>query len=350
MRAAAIFLAMIVWAADLRAQVYPDYQSVFVNDFAGLLSDDGEARIAAMLEEVKEERGLEFTVVTITRLSDYDWDEAIEPYATGLFNSWGVGDATRNDGIMLLVARYDRKLRIEIGRGYDQSYDGRMKRVIDDVIVPYFKRDEYENGIIAGVEATILDVTGVFPGEFGASGPERFLSSAQRTIGEPQWWWSLTGVPFLGWGVVAVRRHRRNRPRSCPVHRTDMYRIDEFVDDEHLDEGQRLEERLKSVDYDVWRCETCGHVTIETYKSWFSGYGACPSCRYRTLDGDETVLVSATTSRTGKKRIDYSCRHCGHAYSETRTIPKKSKRSSSSGGGGSFGGGSSSGGGASGSW
>ena len=39
-----------------------------------------------------------------------------------------------------------------------------------------------------------------------------------------------------------------------------MYRIEEFADDEHLEEGQRLEERLESIDYDVWRCDDCGEV------------------------------------------------------------------------------------------
>ena len=260
----------------------------------------------------------------------------------------GVGDAARNDGVMLLVARYDRKLRIEIGSGYDKSYDARMKRIIDDVIVPLFKRDDYAGGIEAGVAEVIADLTGTWPGEFDASGAERAVATVRRALGQPDWWWSAGAIPFLGWSVMAYRRFRRNRPRQCPVHGTDMYRIEEFADDEHLAEGQRLEERLESVDYDVWRCESCGHVTIEAYKAWFTRFGACPSCNYRTLEGEETILRSATYTRSGRKRIDYNCRHCGHAYSEERTIPRKTKSSSSSGG--SFGGGSSSGGGASGSW
>jgi uncharacterized protein len=63
---------------------------------------------------------------------------------------------------------------------------------------------------------------------------------------------------------------------------------------------------------------------------------------------ETTVLVSATTSSTGRKRIDYDCRHCGYHNQVFRVIPRKTKSSGS--GGGSFGGGSSSGGGASGSW
>ena len=129
-----------------------------------------------------------------------------------------------------------------------------------------------------------------------------------------------------------------------------MVLLDDFAEDLHLTESQNLEEQLKSVDYDVWRCESCGHVTVETYRSWFSGYGACPQCSFRTVEGEETITRRATRTRSGFKRIDYTCHNCGHTYSETRTIPKISDNSSSSSSSSSFGGGSSSGGGASGSW
>ena len=75
---------------------------------------------------------------------------------------------------------------------------------------------------------------------------------------------------------------------------------------------------------------------------------ACPDCGFRTLHSQRTVLEAATTSQSGRARVDYDCRNCTHQHTEYVTIAKKSERSSSSGG--SFGGGSSSGGGASGSW
>jgi uncharacterized protein len=153
----------------------------------------------------------------------------------------------------------------------------------------------------------------------------------------------------LGGAWIGIRRWRRNRPRACAQCDATMIRAGEAADDEHLDGGQRLEEFLKSVDYDVWYCADCGHMRIERYPAWFSGHGSCPRCDYKTLKTTTTVLQSATTTSTGRKRIDYDCQHCGYENSETRTIPKKSKSSSGSGRS-SFGGGSSSGGGASGSW
>jgi uncharacterized protein len=121
----------------------------------------------------------------------------------------------------------------------------------------------------------------------------------------------------------------------------------EAADDSRLQPGQTIEEQLGSVDYDVWHCAACQHVTIESYRRWFSGYGACRSCNYRTLQGTTTIVSAASTTSTGLKRISYHCHNCGANWVETRIIPEISSASS---GRSSFGGGSSSGGGGSGRW
>ena len=344
-------LAALVLAAGIaQAQTrYPAYSEIYVNDFAGLLSDDEEAAIRADLKELRREKGIEFTVVTIATMGEYGHVGPIEPFATGLFNHWGVGDASRNDGVMLLVARYDRKMRIEVGSGYGSAMNTPMKEIIDDVILPQFRKDRYATGIAYGVDAVIHELTGSFPGEYGAPW---YVKAWNRVMGFVGWlghWIYAITAPLLALPVIAFRRWRRNRPRHCPVDGDQMFRLDEGWDDDHLSEGQVMEEHLKSVDYDVWQCPTCRHVTIEAYRAWFTSYGACRSCKYRTLEGESTIVTPATTSSTGKERIDYNCHHCHDAYTGWRTIPKKSKSSSSSGGS-SFGGGSSSGGGASGSW
>ncbi|MEL6793919.1 MAG: TPM domain-containing protein, partial [Pseudomonadota bacterium] len=105
----AAMLALTAFAGQ--AQTYPDYREVYVNDFADLLDAEREDRVRDMLIEVKDRAGIEFTVVTISRMSDFDWNGEIEPFATGLFNQWGVGDAEENDGVMLL----DPQLPVEAG-------------------------------------------------------------------------------------------------------------------------------------------------------------------------------------------------------------------------------------------
>ena len=345
-----LFLIAALWLPmAAQAQYYPDYTETYVNDFADLLPASDEARIRDKLRELKEKKDIEFTVVTIGRRSDYGHSGPIEPFATGLFNYWGVGDAGRNDGVMLLVARYDRDLRIEVGSGYGTRMNKPMQIIVDSNIIPYFKRDDYIGGIEEGVDEVILELTGRYPGEYDKSTAGHLWGRVMNMIHGPGNW--LGGILALpGFFVYrGYRRWKRNKPRICPRDGSEMVRLDEAWDDNHLKEGQIMEEQLKSVDYDVWDCPKCNHVTVEGYRAWFSQYGACRSCGYRTLEGDTTIVKAATTSSTGKKRIDYLCHNCHDAWSVTRTIPKKSESSSSSGGG-SFGGGSSSGGGARGSW
>ena len=144
-----------------QAQTYPDYSEIYVNDFADLLTNEQESNIRADLNELRTETGIEFTVVTIETMGDYGYSGAIEPFATGLFNQWGVGDADRNDGVMMLVSRYDREMRIEVGSGYgrsqgcgDERYHRRRDHSLSSKTMPM-------PGVSPlGVDSVIRDLTG----------------------------------------------------------------------------------------------------------------------------------------------------------------------------------------------
>lgn len=348
-----LFLALlttIFLSQPAAAQTYPDYTELYVNDFAGLLSFEQAQTIREKLIEIDEKRGVEFTLVTIRSMSQYGHSGEIEPFSTGLFNYWGIGSSDRNDGLMMLVSRDDRKMRLEVGSGYGDSLNLAMRNIIDDVILPEFRAERYGTGIDKGVDAVIREVTGEWPGNIDARPGERAINNIQRFLDWiGAWIWVLL-APVAGLAAWLMRKWQRNRPRICPIDRHKMQRLAEHWDDNHLQIGQITEEQLKSVDYDVWQCPHCEHVTIEGYRNWFSAYGTCRACGFRTVQGDTTILYPATTSSAGQKRIDYQCHHCDEDWSVTKIIPRKTKSSSSSGGGSSFGGGSSSGGGASGSW
>jgi uncharacterized protein len=343
-----LFLLTMLCAPIAAAQTYPDYSEIYVNDFADILPDAEENAIRDDLKELKRETEIEFTVVTINSMTDYGHDGPIEPFATGLFNYWGVGNAQRNDGVMMLIAVQDRHMRIEVGSGYGTRMNGPMKEVIDDVILPRFKRDDYITGIDYGVDHVIHEVSGSWPGEFNATTTERAIGTARRSIDWLGNWVYALLVPVFGAVGMLFRRMRRYRPRYCPKDGTRLVLLDEEADDAHLSGGQIAEEQLGSVDYDIWHCPDCDHVTVEKHKAWFSRYQVCRACGHRTVQSTTIILQSATTTSTGRKRVVLNCEHCGDESSAVFTIPMKSESSSS--GGGSFGGGSSSGGGASGSW
>lgn len=344
-RLAWALIAILALARAAASQSFPDHYDNYVNDFADLLTPAQEDELRALMRPLRDGMGLEFTVVTIDRMADYGHKGEIEPYATALFNHWGVGNAQRNDGVMMLVARSDRQMRIEVGSGYGSTKDRAMQRIIDSDILPYFRRDDYGGGIVSGARAVVADLA-------GGAVPAPFVGGAE----EKSWWDRLSatataGLAALGAlmaGVLAKVRIAmyRARPRFCPNDGSRMPRLDEISDDAHLELGQQTEERLSSVDYDVYRCDSCGHVEIEAWKNWFRRLKLCPSCGYRTLNSNTTVTEHATTTSTGRRRVDYNCANCSHSYTEYQTIPRKSDSNSRS----SFSGGRSSGGGASGRW
>ncbi|EBA02994.1 hypothetical protein RB2150_03479 [Rhodobacterales bacterium HTCC2150] len=154
--------ALILLPLSLVAQEgnreFPKYTSTYVNDFADFLPADTRSRITEKMYDLRTEHGIEMTVATFSSRHDYGDHGSLERFATGLFNQWGVGNADRNDGILLLVLHKDREMRIELGAGYGREYDWAAQQVIDDFILPSFRKDEYAVGIEAGVNATIREI------------------------------------------------------------------------------------------------------------------------------------------------------------------------------------------------
>ena len=133
------------------AESYPNRADSYVNDYASILTAADRGKIRTQLMSVTQAN---VTVLTIGSIGDYTNDDIrFETFATQLFNHWGIGNAKRNDGVLLLVSKNDRKVRIELGKGFLSTYDNQAKRIIDDVIVPEFKQSRYSAGISNGVAA-----------------------------------------------------------------------------------------------------------------------------------------------------------------------------------------------------
>ena len=168
---------------------------------------------------------------------------------------------------------------------------------------------------------------------------------------------TVFGAAVAG-GLFALKRYLRFRPRRCLHCNSMRERLSEQADDAHLTAGQKKEEQLASVDYDVWWCATCRDVLVLSYQAWFSGYSKCAKCGQVTAKSHSQTLVSATYDHGGTVEVTETCQFCNHVRSYqrhtarlTRTSSSSSSSSSSSrSSGSSFGGGSSSGRGSSGSW
>ena len=90
----------------------------------------------------------------------------------------------------------------------------------------------------------------------------------------------------------------------CGKCGTKMQLLDEAKDDEKLSEAMRIEEKIGSVDYDVWICPACLSSHAETYTAWFSGFKKCPKCAHQTFKVTATIRPAAATVSSGGQRID----------------------------------------------
>jgi len=144
---------------------YPQPDAGYVTDKARLLTRQQQEKIEQMLWRTEEKTGIEVAVVTIDSIRDYPGTDngSIEAFATGLFNKYGIGNMPANNGVLLVVAYKDRKARIELGKGYGHQRDAAMDRIMSTVIIPAFKRGDYDQGIIAGTDALVKEFTKAAP-------------------------------------------------------------------------------------------------------------------------------------------------------------------------------------------
>ncbi|MCI5120255.1 MAG: TPM domain-containing protein [Candidatus Electrothrix sp. AUS4] len=340
--------------ASSRSGEYPEADNLYVNDYAQLLTPEDATGIRTMFTTLRNDPGIEAVVLTISSFRKYETeDTTLEAFATNLFNTWGIGNKEKNNGVLILVAVNDRKMRIELGAGYPKSMDMKMKSVIDEFTLPQFKRNNYSHGIYQGVRAMIAQLTGRKP-EDNRPLTAKMLSAVSALPSEARYGGGIVGGLLSLFGLCfGGRRYLRKRKRYCPKCRTMMTRLNEVADDAYLDAGQVKEESLQSVDYDVWLCPDCGTTKVISYNSWFSSYATCSKCKRRTMEVTSRTITSATTRSTGTGEKIENCANCGYHHTFSYTIPRRTESSSSgssSSGSSSFGGGSSSGGGASGSW
>ena len=143
-------LILLLGLLPAMAQDLPQWQSTMVNDFAGLLTPEDAAGIDRMLADLRDQTGVEGTVVTLPDRARYGGKDGLEPFATRLFNHWGVGDAQRNNGFMLLVLTADREARIELGRGYQNDADIIAQDITRRTLLPAFRDGRMSQGIRDG--------------------------------------------------------------------------------------------------------------------------------------------------------------------------------------------------------
>ncbi len=418
-----VYIAIIASFISLRANDFtPDMMPnvnlknryEFVSDPGNLLSPETKEAINQRLWDLRQQTSVEAVVAIPPSIGE----TPIEDWSEQLFTLWGIGKKDRDNGVLLVIAPEQRRARIQTGYGVEGALpDIACKNIINSQIIPNMKNGDINSAALDAslmISKALSDPT--VAEELRSKQPDNYMGNINTLSGEVigkfvriiatcafifclallfsyliksrkkadnyhkaiMWrdslltfaWASLfslgTGLIFL---LIALLLYRfyRTRKRKCSTCGTRMKRLSEQEDNELLSDSQDFEEKLDTIDYDVWECPKCGTIERYAYKKKQQKYTECPQCHTvaMCLVGSRT-LVPATTRHQGSGEKIYECQFCHHQQRKQYIIPKKESvspliagaaigamsgnRSGGGGFGGGFGGGSTGGGGASGGW
>ncbi|MDE5567729.1 MAG: TPM domain-containing protein [Muribaculaceae bacterium] len=380
----------------------------FISNPDGIITPAAQNSLDSLMSRLRRSTSAEMVAVVVEDIDGAD----IDTYANELFNLWGLGKKDNNNGVLLLVARDSRKAVIRTGPGVEGVLtDAACGRILRNEMFPAFREGDYDGGTLAAVNAVAARLGDPEAAEeirsrekdadFDDYSASDFLTgylkiSAMLTLvlggvvlfkiislrkkspydkytAFENWRAPMLIASFGGLGIpllvtiplLLTMRFWRNRPRKCPNCGHKMVKIDEVHDNDFLTPAQDCEERIGSVDYDVWHCSNCGETDIFPFVNKSMPLVECDNCHARTakLTGDR-IIIQPTTSRAGLGQKEFTCLNCHHKMGKNYTIAKLAPviiapingggRGGFGGGGGTFGGGFgggfTGGGGASGGW
>lgn len=407
-------------AATYTPKEVPDVHRANRNDFVanpdGILSPEAVARLNVMLDSMRRSLTVEPMVVAVDNIDD---PTDATDFATELFGLWGLGKADKDNGLLILVVKDARKVTIRTGYGLEGALpDITCGRIIREVMAPAFREDNYDAGVVGTVAiidkilsdpataeeyrsaAADADDSGVEAEDFFtiylfiAAGVSVFMLLSfllglldlrgKKDITRYRYFidWKpvfliLTfgglGIPLIATlPLLLCLNHWRNHARRCPNCNAQMKKVDEVHDNDYLTPSQDLEEKIGSVDYDVWLCPDCGETDIIPYTIKTSPYIECDRCHARAARlVRDRIITQSTSSRKGRGVKEYECLNCHNRIDRYYDIPpthtdalvagavlgSMASRGGRGGGfggggftGGGFGGGMTGGGGATGGW
>lgn len=161
-------LACLIIVGSAYAYFSPGSPSGFINDYAKIMSDDARAQLEIKLSQFEKDTSSEISVVTINSLQG----DTIENFAVKLFEEWGIGKKDKDNGVLLLIAKEDRQMRIEVGYGLEGALtDAQSYWIIQNVMRPAFQAENYDAGITGAVDKIIAATKGEYvPSQNQSSG------------------------------------------------------------------------------------------------------------------------------------------------------------------------------------
>ena len=415
--AVSIGLPLEAITVDEVPNVHVRDRNQYVSNPSGILSPSAVSQLNNQIGALWTDTSVELVVVAV---DEVDSSMTPEEFATKLFEKWGIGKSDKDNGVLLLLSRDDNAAIIRTGYGVEGALpDIIAGRIIRNGMFPLYREGKFDDGTIAGVEmiSRVLrdpklaeELKSKYANdsrrqtEDDLSGTELFnmylgfaaviavallifaiytisstgkLDDVQRYRALEKYSTLMLFSVFLTLGmalpaylilIYKMKRIRRHK-RACPHCGTNMELIDEEHDNDYLTPAQDTEEKINSIDYDVWHCPKCHQTEILPYINRESNYTVCDRCGARAMSiVDRRTLRQPTVNSEGEGVDIYICKNCGNQNNKRFRIPKKPDptaavaagailgsalgRGGGGGGfsGGSFGGGMAGGGGAGGGW
>ena len=404
-----IILSFFIFPFQLKGQQAYTIQSIpnpkkigkgYVSNPDGIISPTDVQRLNSILTQLENTATAQVAIVMVNSIGV----ENPKDFATRLFEAWGIGQADKDNGLLIFSVIDQRRTEFETGYGLEAVLpDVYCYRIGMQELVPHFKNGNYGQGLIAAtlkvkevlehpeaieeIRSDRRDGFEISEGYFGLpQGVDWYLIAHivfalilliwiilvmydkqdlydryMALLRTYHWWLILIFpliYPFFYAYLGSTLKKLRNQARYSRINGKLMHKLNEQDDDFFLEAGQVAEEEIGSVDYDVWVTEDKDDVLILRYARRFSKYSVCPKCSFITYYLARTLTLEYPTYHsTGERLKKYECKNCKYQYNQRVIIPRKQRSSggggfSGGGGGGSssWGGGSSGGGGGGVSW
>ncbi len=298
----------------------------WVTDMVGILDESTEVELNSMISELERQNGTEIAVVTVPETAP---SASPKEFTTALFNYWGIGKKGKNNGVLLLISKSDRRVEIETGYGIEPILpDAKVGNIIDTQIIPRFKQGDFNGGTLAGTKTLVVALnasafssTSKKPTTTAKTSPTQqksksladrppsLSSEPTQDIGIP--WWLLAGGGGLALASsIAVSRHLRVfvRPEGqsrlsgsnhliyCAHCKKRMEKVETTTIDSNLSKPEKVAQKIGSVRFEGWKCPTCSQQLTGLgfhLIAWVSNsdrFSQCPTCQELTVTRTKKIL------------------------------------------------------------
>ncbi|OIO48514.1 MAG: hypothetical protein AUJ34_02995 [Parcubacteria group bacterium CG1_02_41_12] len=194
-----IAIILLLFPIAVHAYISPGNPSGFVNDFAGVMSSASKQELEGLLQDYEQKTGNEISVAIVQQLGD----ETVETYAVQLYKEWGIGKKGQDNGALFLVSVTDRQMRIETGYGLEPDLtDIESKRIVSNVVPPYFQARDWDEGVRAAVVGMISAIGRDYAPSANVARDPAVHAQSEFNIGD--YFWLLIFV-FIWFGSIFAR-------------------------------------------------------------------------------------------------------------------------------------------------